>query len=250
MGDAARRCGAQRRDVSWPPGIGYVRTPHAPYSAGADLLHPHLCRRRRRRTPAYQIHVAGTGPLRCCATAPVSQPAPCWGAGRRSPIPRPGRCAGGYLASLGALEPSAPPLFVRLCRHPARSPHRAPRWRDDRALSALEPPHRRPPSRRERDPRGWPPRRPRHRQPRLDAGSFAVGWMATLSAHFPAIPAASWITAATAGGAAALGHSAYGAIAPGKRPGLLDVLVDDATRPLESLVRDPLPSLRWVARAG
>src|SRR4029077_5577764 len=72
------------------------------------------------------------------------------------------------------------------------------------------------------------------------------GEMATLAAHFPSIPAARWLDAATRGGAHALGLPACGALAPGKRPGVLDVLVDDAAAPLESLVRDPSPSLRWV----
>jgi hypothetical protein len=35
---------------------------------------------------------------------------------------------------------------------------------------------------------------------------------------------------------------------PGQRPGVLDVLVEDPAAPVESLVRDPTPSLRWVAR--
>jgi hypothetical protein len=30
---------------------------------------------------------------------------------------------------------------------------------------------------------------------------------------------------------------------------VLDVLVDDLAAPIESLVRDPTPTLRWVARA-
>ncbi|HMC95204.1 MAG TPA: amidohydrolase family protein, partial [Polyangia bacterium] len=75
------------------------------------------------------------------------------------------------------------------------------------------------------------------------------GEMATLAAHFPAVPAARWIEAATRGGATALGLPDHGALAPGKRPGVLDVLVEDLAAPLESLVRDPTPSLRWVARA-
>jgi len=36
-------------------------------------------------------------------------------------------------------------------------------------------------------------------------------------------------------------------LAPGARPGVLDVLVEDVAAPLESLVRDPTPTLRWVA---
>ena len=40
-----------------------------------------------------------------------------------------------------------------------------------------------------------------------------------------------------------------GALAPGNRPGLMDVPVEDAAAPVASLVRDPRPSLRWMARA-
>ncbi|HVR61230.1 MAG TPA: hypothetical protein VMU50_04990, partial [Polyangia bacterium] len=58
-----------------------------------------------------------------------------------------------------------------------------------------------------------------------------------------------WLDAATRAGAAALRLGALGVIAPGKRPGLIDVLVEDYRAPLEALVRDPEPCLRWVARA-
>jgi aminodeoxyfutalosine deaminase len=75
------------------------------------------------------------------------------------------------------------------------------------------------------------------------------GEMATLAGHFPAVPAARWLEAATRGGAEAIGLPAHGTLAPGKRPGVLDVLVDDLAAPVESLVRDPSPTLRWVARA-
>jgi len=72
--------------------------------------------------------------------------------------------------------------------------------------------------------------------------------MATLAAHFPAVPAARWLEAATRGGASALGLRGTGTLAPGSRPGVLDVLVDDVAAPIESLVRDPTPTLRWVAQ--
>jgi len=71
--------------------------------------------------------------------------------------------------------------------------------------------------------------------------------LATLAAHFPAVPAARWLEAATRGGARALGLRGSGVLATGARPGVLDVLVEDVDAPLESLVRDPTPTLRWVA---
>ena len=73
--------------------------------------------------------------------------------------------------------------------------------------------------------------------------------MATLAARFPVVPAAEWIDAATRGGARALGLRGLGALEPGMRPGVLDVLGHDPKEPLESLVRDPTPTVRWVARA-
>jgi len=73
--------------------------------------------------------------------------------------------------------------------------------------------------------------------------------MATLAAHFPAVRASHWLGAATRGGARALGLPGFGTLTPGARPGVLDVLVDDVAAPLDSLVRDPSPTLRWVARA-
>jgi hypothetical protein len=38
-------------------------------------------------------------------------------------------------------------------------------------------------------------------------------------------------------------------VAPGQRPGLLDVQVDDLAAPIESLVRTSRPTLRWMAHA-
>jgi cytosine/adenosine deaminase-related metal-dependent hydrolase len=73
--------------------------------------------------------------------------------------------------------------------------------------------------------------------------------MTTLQARFPALPATLWLDAATRGGAEALRLPACGALVAGKRPGLLDVLIDDAQAPLAALVRNPKPSIRWVARA-
>src|SRR4030095_353328 len=47
-----------------------------------------------------------------------------------------------------------------------------------------------------------------------------------------------------------LGLRGVGTLEAGARPGVLDVLVEDMTAPLESLGRDPTPAPRWVARAG
>jgi cytosine/adenosine deaminase-related metal-dependent hydrolase len=73
--------------------------------------------------------------------------------------------------------------------------------------------------------------------------------MATLAARLPALPAAFWLDIATRGGARALRLATCGALAPGRRPGVLDVSIGDTGAPLETLVRNPEPRLRWVARA-
>jgi cytosine/adenosine deaminase-related metal-dependent hydrolase len=73
--------------------------------------------------------------------------------------------------------------------------------------------------------------------------------MATLSARFPGVPAAYWLDAATRGGARALSLPACGALRPGRRPGVLDVAIDDGDAPVEALVRNPTPDVDWVAAA-
>jgi cytosine/adenosine deaminase-related metal-dependent hydrolase len=76
-----------------------------------------------------------------------------------------------------------------------------------------------------------------------------LGEAATLAAAFPAIPPLVWLEAATQGGAQALRLAACGALAPGRRPGLIEVAVSDLAAPLEALVRDPVSPVRWRARA-
>jgi len=72
--------------------------------------------------------------------------------------------------------------------------------------------------------------------------------MSALASAFPALPASTWLTAASAGGAAALGLGALGALSPGKRPGIIDVLVDDPTDPVAAVVCNPPSAVRWMAR--
>jgi cytosine/adenosine deaminase-related metal-dependent hydrolase len=72
--------------------------------------------------------------------------------------------------------------------------------------------------------------------------------MAALASHFPDVAPEVWLRAATAGGAAALGLDAFGALAPGKRPGIIDVGPVDTQAPFASLVATSSPSVRWVAR--
>jgi cytosine/adenosine deaminase-related metal-dependent hydrolase len=79
--------------------------------------------------------------------------------------------------------------------------------------------------------------------------------LAALAAAFPAVPAGTWLHAATAGGARALGLSPLGALATGKRPGLIDVaLPNGSTSAPERDLIDSAPSrapssIDWLASA-
>jgi cytosine/adenosine deaminase-related metal-dependent hydrolase len=248
LADAAREHEATRAAGAWPAELGWVRAPHAPYSAGPELLRRIFAASGARAT---SIHVAededevlllrdGGGRWPAVLTAMGVDPR------TRSP----GTSPVAYLASLGAFQGEQPPLLVHMV-------HAGP---DDRGLA--------------RDAGATVvlcPRSNLHIGGRLadvsalleDGVALAVGtdslastpdlslWgeLATLAAHFPAVTAARWLDAATRAGARALGLAALGTFTPGKRPGVLDVLVDDVNAPLESLVRDPHPTLRWVARA-
>lgn len=227
-----------------------VPAPHAPYSAGPDLLARIFAQAAAIRH-ATTIHVAededevallrdGSGRwpvlLREMGVDPTTR------VPRKSPV--------AYLASLGAFQTETPPLLVHMVHASAEDRRIA---REAGATVVLC------------------PRSNLHIGGRLpDVEAFiaegiplALGtdslasvpdlslWaeMATLTAHFPAVPAARWLEAATRDGARAMGLRGFGVLAPATRPGVLDVLVDDLAAPIESMVRDPTPTLRWVARA-
>ncbi len=76
--------------------------------------------------------------------------------------------------------------------------------------------------------------------------------IATLATHFPDVAPGVWLRAATTGGAVALGLANMGSLAPGKRPGLLDVGLaepgDESTaNPERALVANPHPSVSWMS---
>jgi aminodeoxyfutalosine deaminase len=247
LADAAReRAGAQ---AEWPADLGYVPAPHAPYSVGADLLR-RIFAAATTAGRATSIHVAEDPD----ELALLRDGSGRWAAvleAMRVPVASrvPGKSPLAYLADLGAFA-GTPPLLVHMVH--ARG--------DDRRLA-----------REAGATVVLCPRSNLHIGGRLadvpalleDGVAIALGtdslasapdlslWgeMATLAANFPGVPAARWLEAATTGGAAALGLGALGTLSPGKRPGVLDVLVEDFAAPLESLVRDATPSLRWVARA-
>jgi aminodeoxyfutalosine deaminase len=243
---------AQERDHAldtWPSALGYVPAPHAPYSVGPDLFR-RIFAAAVAAGKSTSIHVAedqdeiallrdGTGRwadvLRAMGVDPASR--------------APGKAPVAYLAELGAFDGPAPPLLVHMVHADAEDRRIA---REAGATVVLC------------------PRSNLHIGGRLaavdrlieDGVRLAIGtdslastpdlslWgeMATLAAHFPSVPPARWLDAATRQGARALGLPPLGSLTPGKRPGVLDVLVEDPEAPLESLVRDPTPSLRWVAR--
>jgi cytosine/adenosine deaminase-related metal-dependent hydrolase len=251
-GDALADAARERAAVAdWPARLGYVPAPHAPFSVGPELL-ARIFAAAAAAGRATSIHVAededeiallrdGTGRWPAFLAGMGVDPAT--RVPRKSPV--------AYLASLGAFQTETPPLLVHMVHATA----------DDRRLA-----------REAGATVVLCPRSNLHIGKRLpDVAAFvaeevplAIGtdslasvpdlslWaeMATLAAHFPGVPAARWLDAATRGGARALGLRGLGTLSPGARPGVLDVLVDDLAAPVESLVRDPTPTLRWVTNVG
>jgi aminodeoxyfutalosine deaminase len=251
-GDALADAAREREAAAdhWPGAVAYVPAPHAPYSAGPELLR-RIFSAAAATGRSTSIHVAeDPDEVALLADGTGRWPEFLTGIGVDPASRSPGRSPLAYLSELGAFDGSAPPVLVHMV-HASDGDRRIARAA--RATVALC------------------PRSNLHIGGRLanvpalieDGIPLAIGtdslasapdlslWgeMATLAAHFPAVPSARWLEAATAGGAHAIGMSALGSFAPDKRPGVLDVLIEDLTAPLESLVRDPTPSLRWMARA-
>jgi len=251
LADAARERAEAAAEFDWPARLGYVPAPHAPFSVGPELL-SRIFAAAAAAGRATSIHVAededevallrdGSGRWPALLAGMGVDPA--------TRIPRKSPVA--YLASLGAFQTETPPLLVHMVHAGA----------DDRRLA-----------REAGATVVLCPRSNLHIGGRLpdaaafvaEGGPLALGtdslasvpdlslWaeMATLAAHVPAVPAARWLEAATRGGARALGLRGFGVLAPGARPGVLDVLVDDVAAPIESLVHDPTPTLRWVTHVG
>jgi cytosine/adenosine deaminase-related metal-dependent hydrolase len=250
LADAARDHARLQAAGAWPVRLDYVAAPHAPYSAGPELLR-RIFAAATAVGRATSVHVAededeiallrdGSGRWRQVLEAMGVDP--------RSRAP--GTSPVAYLASLGAFESARPPLLVHMV-HASEDDRRLAREVGATVVLC--------------------PRSNLHiggRLPDVDAllddglplalGTDSLasapdlslwGEMATLCAHSPSVPGVRWLEAATTGGARALGLPGRGALAPGKRPGVLDVLIDDVTAPLESLVRDPTPTLRWTVNA-
>jgi cytosine/adenosine deaminase-related metal-dependent hydrolase len=249
LADAARERALAAKDQPWPAGLGYVPAPHAPYSADPRLLQRLFEAAARTGLPT-TIHVAedpdelallrdGSGRWPEVLRAMGIDPGP--RIPRREPV--------AYLAGLGAFKGPAPPLLVHMVHASADDRRRA---REAGATAVLC------------------PRSNLHIGGRLpdaptllaDGVALALGTdslasspdlslfgeIATLRAAFPALPAATWLAAATTGGARALRLESCGALAPGRRPGVIDVAGGDPAAPRESRVRDPHPPGRWMAR--
>ena len=250
LADAARERALASKGTRWPVGLAYVPAPHAPYSADRNLLHRIFAAAARTGLPT-SIHVAedvdelallrdGTGRWRPILEAMGVD------VGNRVP----GQEPVAYLASVGAFAGPAPPLLVHMVHASANDRRLA---RDAGATVVLC------------------PRSNLHIGGRLadvrallsDGVAFALGTdslasspdlsllgeIATLRDAFPDVPALTWLEAATSRGAHALRLETCGALAPGRRPGLIDVAVGDLAAPLEALVRTPAPPVRWMAHA-
>jgi cytosine/adenosine deaminase-related metal-dependent hydrolase len=265
-GDALRDAEDERRayvaSQPWPAGVDYVPAPHAAYSVGPDLLRRIFAAAARQGHPT-SVHVAedadeiallrdgggGWPPVLDAMGVPR---------GSRSP----GLSPVAYLDELGAFAGPTPPLLV----------HMVHASDEDRALAAR---------------RGATavlcPRSNLHVGGRLPdvpvllAAEVAIalgtdslasspslslwGELATLAASFPTVDPLVWLRAATAGGARALALADLGALAPAKRPGIIDVSPDatstaansdlqaDAATMARALVRSTAPRVRWLAHA-
>ena len=234
--------------------LGYVPAPHAPYSVGPELLRAHLRRRGRAPGAPTSIHVAededelallrdGSGRL-------AGDAGRAWASTRDAR--RRGKSPVAYLASLGAFDGPAPPLLVhmvhagaddrRIAREAGATVVLCPRsnlhigGRPARRRARCSPTA----SRSRSAPTAWP------RRPTCRSGARWRRWRA----HFPAVPAARWLEAATRGGAARSGlRRPRHAGARRSAPACSTCWSTTSPAPLESLVRDPTPTLRWVARA-
>jgi cytosine/adenosine deaminase-related metal-dependent hydrolase len=249
LADAARERAVASKGHPWPVGLGYVLAPHAPYSADPGLLRRIFAAAARTGLPT-SIHVAeDPDELALLRDGSGRWPAALEAMGVDVAMRVPRQEPVAYLAGLGAFAGPAPPLLVHMV-------HASP---DDRRLAHEA---------------GATvvlcPRSNLHIGGRLpdvpallaDGVALALGTdslastpdlslfgeIAALREAFPSVPALHWIEAATSGGARALRLEACGALSPGRRPGLIDVGVD-VTAPIEALVRNPHPPIRWMARA-
>jgi aminodeoxyfutalosine deaminase len=252
LADAARERAVFAQEGAWPAGLGYVPAPHAPYSVDPPLFRRIFAAAARTGLPT-SVHVAeDEDELALLRDGGGRWPAVLEALGQSPAARVPGLAPVPYLASLGAFNGAAPPLLVHMV-HASAEDRRVARDAGATvvvcARSNLHVGGRLPDIKALRE-SGLPVA--------LGTDSLASapdlslwGEMATLSARFPGVPAAYWLEAATRGGARALRLPSCGALQVGRRPGVLDVGLDDgdSASPLEALVRNAKPDLRWVASA-
>lgn len=242
-----------RAAVTWPSGLAYVPAPHAPYSVGRELFRKIFHVAARTGVPT-SVHVAedrdellllrdGSGRWPAVLTRMGVDPAT--RVAGQTPV--------AYLASLGAFDTAAAPLLVHMVHADGDDRRRAREAGATAVLCAQSNLHI----------TGDLP----DVGALLDDGvNLALGtdslasvpdlslWgeIATLAARFPRVPAATWLDAATRGGAEAMQLAPLGSLTPGKRPGIIEVTPATTARtrtPEAALVGDPHPAVRWRAAA-
>jgi cytosine/adenosine deaminase-related metal-dependent hydrolase len=239
--------------TTWPIGLAYVPAPHAPYSVGRELFRKIFHVAARTGVPT-SVHVAeDRDELLLLRDGSGNWPAVLARMGVDPATRVAGQTPVAYLASLGAFESAAPPLLVHMVHADDDDRRRARAAGATAVLCARSNLHI----------TGDLP----DVGALIDDGvSLALGtdslasapdlslWgeMATLAARFPRVPAATWLDAATRGGAEAMLLAPLGSLTPGKRPGIIEVIPSDAAHapaPEAALVRDARPSVRWRAAA-
>jgi cytosine/adenosine deaminase-related metal-dependent hydrolase len=258
LADAARELetflatpGADAGGAAWPRGLAYVPAPHAPYSVGPELLREIFQVAARTGVPT-SVHVAeDRDELRLLRDGTGRWPAVLTRLGVEPRARVPGQTPVAYLAALGAFDAAAPPLLVHMVHADADDRRRAREAGATAVLCARSNLHI----------AGELPDVPAL----LEAGvALAIGtdslasnadlslWgeLATLADRFPQVAPATWLDAATRGGAEAMQLAPLGSLSPGKRPGIIEVLArTPASAPEAALVSDPRPTVRWRARA-
>jgi cytosine/adenosine deaminase-related metal-dependent hydrolase len=234
-----------------PPHLPAVPAPHAPYSVGPALLRRIFATAAAAGLPT-SIHLAeDPDELALLREGGGGWPAVLRALGASPEERAPGMDPCAYVASCGGFATPQPPLLVHMVHAGADDRRRA---REAGATVVLC------------------PRSNLHIGGRLpdvpallaDGVALALGtdslasapdlslWseMATLAEAFADVAPRTWLHAATGGGARALGRGHLGAIQPGKRPGLIDVIPARAsTDPERDLVMAPPQTLRWLVPA-
>ncbi len=256
-GDALADAERERQEFiarsPWPPGVGYVPTPHALFSAGPYLLRRIFAAAAQSPHPT-TVHLAedpdeiallrdGSGRWSAVLQA--------MGVPENSRTPHMDPLE--YLAALGGFDAPRPPILVHMVHASAH----------DRALA-----------KQHNATVVLCPRSNLHIGGRLadvpallkDGLRLALGtdglasapdaslWgeIASLAVAFPDVDPTVWLAAATRGGARALALESLGTLAVGKRPGVIAVTPHPASNgnadPLRELVRDQSPVIRWLVR--